>query len=108
MFYQAVVVAVLLYDSKSWVLPPFALKVLEYFHVEAAQRMTGMQPQQRTVGPWIYPKSADVLVAARLQPVATYICRRRHQIAKTIEGRALLEECGGAERRSGSSSHQLW
>ena len=36
MFYQAVVAAVLLYGSESWVLPPSALKVLEGFHVEAA------------------------------------------------------------------------
>ena len=35
MFYQEVVTAVLLYSSKSWVLPPSALKVLEGFHVEA-------------------------------------------------------------------------
>ena len=35
MFYQAVVVAVLLYGSESWYLPPTALNVLEGFHVEA-------------------------------------------------------------------------
>ena len=70
--------------------------------------MTGMRPQRRTVGAWVYPKSADVLAAARLRPVATYIHRRRHHIATTIEGRTLLEECRGAERRSGSSSRQMW
>ena len=42
MFYQAVVAAALLYGSESCVLPPSVLKVLEGFHVEAAQRMTGM------------------------------------------------------------------
>ena len=36
MFYQAVVATVLLCGSKSWVLPPSALRVLEGFHVEAA------------------------------------------------------------------------
>ena len=61
MFYQAVVATVLLYGSESWVLPPSALKVLEGFHVEAGRRMTGMRPQQRTAGPWIYPQSVDVL-----------------------------------------------
>ena len=70
--------------------------------------MTDIQPQQQTVGPWIYTKSADVLAAVRLRPVATYICRRRHHITTTIEGRALLEECRGAERRSGSSSRLIW
>ena len=37
-----------------------------------------------------------------------YIRRRRNHIAKVIEGRSLLEECRGAERRSGSSSRQMW
>ena len=92
MLYQAVVAAVLLYGSESWVLPPSALKVPEGFHVEAARQMTGMRPQRRTVGPWVYPKSADVLAVARLRPVATYIRQRRHHIVKTIEGRTLLEE----------------
>ena len=54
------------------------------------------------------PTSEDVLTAARLRPVATYIRRCRHHIAKTIEGRAILEECRGAERRSGSSSCHMW
>ena len=70
--------------------------------------MTGMRPQRRTSGPWVYPKSADVLAAARLQTVATYMRRRRNHIAQVIEGRPLLEECRGAERRSGSSSRQMW
>jgi hypothetical protein len=106
MFYQAVVAAMLLYGSESWFFPPSGLKVLEEFHVEAARRMTGMRPQRRTVGPWVYPKSRDVLAAARLQPVATYIRRRRHNIAKTIEGRTLLEECrgGGKETRQPSQN----
>ena len=49
MFCQAVVVAVLLYDSDSWVLPPSGLQVLEGFHIEETRHMPGMRPQQRTV-----------------------------------------------------------
>ena len=67
-----------------------------------------MRPQRWTVGPWIYPKSADVLAAVRLRLVATYICRHRHHISKTIKGWALLDECRGAERRSGSSNCLMW
>ena len=47
MFYHAVVIAVLLYGSESWCLPSLALDVLEGFHVEAAQRITGMRPRMR-------------------------------------------------------------
>jgi hypothetical protein len=90
MCYQAVVAVVLLYGSESWVLPPTGLRVLEGFHVEATRRMTGMRPQRRTVGPWVYPKFADVLVETRFKLVATYIARRRHNIAKIIEDQALF------------------
>ena len=37
MFYQAVVAAVLLYGSKSWVISAFDLRALEGFHVETAR-----------------------------------------------------------------------
>ena len=46
MFCQAVVASVLLDGSKSWVVSPSALWELEEFHVEAAQRLTGMRPRE--------------------------------------------------------------
>ena len=83
-FYQAAVTAVLLHCSESWVLPPSALKVLEGSHVKVTQDMRSMHPQRQTVGPWVFPKSADVLAAVHLKPVATYILWGRHNIAQTI------------------------
>ena len=56
----------------------------------------------------MYQTSADVLVATRLNPMVTCICRHRHSITTTIKDRALLEERRGAKRRSGSLSHLLW
>ena len=47
MFYQAVVAAVLLYGSESWVLSAYDLRALEGFHVECARRLTGMRPTKR-------------------------------------------------------------
>ena len=47
MFYQAVVAAVLLYGSETWVTPPHDLRAMEGFHVEATRRITGMRPQKR-------------------------------------------------------------
>ena len=56
----------------------------------------------------MYNKSANVLTAACLRPVATYICRRRHNITKNIESWTLLQECRGAETQGGSLSFQMW
>ena len=47
MFYQAVVAAVLLYGSKTWVVSTYNLRALKGFHVEAARRLTGMRPTKR-------------------------------------------------------------
>jgi hypothetical protein len=106
-FYQAVVAAVLLYGSESWVLPPSTLNSLRGFHVEAAQRLTGMIPKKIWEA-WVYPESANVLAAARLHPIEYYIAKRREMVRKAIEGRPLLEECRGAGRRRGSPAHQYW
>ena len=64
---------------------------MEGFHVEAAWRLTGMRLRM-VKGKWVYPHSADVLKAAGLCTVAECIARRRANIAKTIEGRKILEE----------------
>ena len=53
MFYQAIVSAVLLYRSKSWVLPDAQLARLEGLHVERARRLTGMRPRKRG-DKWVY------------------------------------------------------
>ena len=97
MFYQAVVAAVLLYGSESWVLPAAQLARLEGFHVECARRLTGKKPRKRG-GKWVYPKSAAVLAEARLQPLGYYIQKRRATVAATIKGRSVLEECRGVWR----------
>ena len=73
MIYQVVVVAMLLYGSESWVLPPSGIWVFEGFHVKAACRLIGMSPQQRTFGPCLYPKSKEVMRAAQLQIIVDYV-----------------------------------
>ena len=107
MFYQAVVAAVLLYGSESWVLPAAQLARLKGFHVECARRLTGMKPRKRG-GKWVYPKSAEVLAKAGLKPLGHYIQKRRATVAATIEGRPVLRECRGAERLRGTPVRPTW
>ena len=107
MFYQAVVAAVLLYGSESWVPFTFNLRTLEEFHVEAARRLTGMRPSNRGDS-WVYPKSADVLRAARLRTIGEYIARRRQTVLRAIADRPILEECREAERRRGIPTRLYW
>ena len=107
MFYQAVVAAVLLYSSETWVTPPHELRALEGFHVEAARHITGMRPTKRGER-WVYPKSVSILRAARVSTIGKYIADRRRNLLRTIADRPILEECRGAERRRGSPPRLYW
>ena len=107
MFYQAVVAVVLLYGSETWVVSSHDRRALDGFHVEAARRLFGMRPSKRGET-WVYPKSADVLRAARLMTITEYISARRQHILLTIADRPILEECRGAKRRRGSPPRFYW
>ena len=107
MFYQAVVAAVLLYGSESWVLSAYDLRALEGFHVECARRLTGMRPSKRGET-WVYPKSADVLEKANLKTIREYVAKRRQTVFRAIKDRPILRECRGAERLRGSPVRLSW
>ena len=66
-----------------------------------------MRPKKRGDS-WVYPKSADVLRAARLRTIGDYIARRRQTVLRAIADRPILEECRGAERRRGSPTRLYW
>ena len=76
MFYQAVLVKFFLYGIKLWFLPLSILKIFLGFHLVAAWRVTGMQPQ-KVKGVWIYPKSVDVMADTWIHPIEYYIAKRR-------------------------------
>ena len=70
-FYKAVVQAVLLYGSETWVLSSTALARLEGFHICAAYRIAKENKPCRGPGHrWVYPKSADVLEECGLKTIA--------------------------------------
>ena len=52
-FYVAVVQAVLLFVSKTWVLKPQLEKALAGFHHRAARQIEGMGPKLQTDGMWV-------------------------------------------------------
>ncbi len=77
MFYKATVQAILLYGSEKWNLSPTSVKGLEGFHICAAWQMSGLQPEKKPNGSWLYPCSKDVLDAAGLHTIAQYMDAHR-------------------------------
>ena len=108
-FYQAIVQAVLLYGSETWVLSRTALARLEGFHIRAAYRMAKQHKPKRGQGHvWEYPRSEDVLKECGMKTMEEYIAIRRQTIATYVATRPILAECRRGERRRGAVPHQWW
>ena len=54
MFYVAVVQAVIIFESETWVLTPRLEKALEGFHHWGVRQMAGMVPKFQYDGMWVY------------------------------------------------------
>ncbi len=108
-FYQAIIQAILLYGSKTWVISRTALARLEGFHIRAAYRMAKTNKPKRGPGNvWEYPRSADVLKECGMKTMEDYIRICRQTIATYVATRPILAECRWGERRRGAVPHQWW
>ncbi len=108
-FYKAVVQAILLYGSKTWVLYRMALVRLEGFHIRAAYRMAKTHKLKRGLGrTWIYPRSVDVLQECGLKTMEEYIGIRRQMIAMYVATRPILTKCRQGKRKGGAVSRLWW
>ncbi len=108
MFYTATVQAVLLYGSETWSLSPTSIKQFKGFHIRATWRMTGMRPEKKLDGSWLYPRSKDVLEEAGLQTIAHYMGMHRQTVANFIINQPIWELCAGAVRRRGLPIQPFW
>ena len=108
-FYKAVVQAMLLFGSKTWVLSSTALARLEGFHIRAAYWMAKKNKPRRGPGHrWVYPKLADVLEECGLKTITEYINVHRQIIAEYVATCPILEECVQGERRRGAIPRHWW
>jgi hypothetical protein len=84
MFYTATVQVVLLYGSETWSLSLTSKKRLEGFHICTTRQMTGMRPEKKSNGSWLYPCSKEVLEAAGLQTITHYMGVHRQTVTNFI------------------------
>jgi hypothetical protein len=108
-FYLAVVQAVLLYGSKTWVISPQAMARLEGFHIRATWLMAQRhKPRQGLRKEWVYPKSEDVLKECGMKTIAEYVQIHRQTIAVYVATRPILQECRQGEQQRGAVPHRWW
>jgi len=108
-FYEAVVQAMLLYGSETWVLSTTALVSLEGFHIRAAYQMVVRHKPRRGSGHrWIYPKSKDVLEECGMNTLAEYITVCRQTITVYVATRPALIKCRRGKQKRGAVPHRWW
>ena len=92
-FYKAIVQAVLLYGSETWVVADSVIQQLRSFHSRAARFITQRHIRPNGEGIWICPPTVDVLAEAGLHSIDEYIRRRKNTVSAFTEGRPLYAAC---------------
>ena len=92
-FYKAVVQAILLYGSETWVVSDSLMKRLRSYHSRVARYLTGKHIRQNADGSWFCPPTTGVLEEAGLETVDEYIKRRRDTVRNFVMFRPLYDIC---------------
>ena len=107
-FYKAVVQAVLLYGSESWVLTQKMWKAVESFHSSCARYIVGEHIRQRPDGEWILPPTARILEKCKLRTVREYIARRKETVSDFMKSRPIYETCIKSTPSAGNVNQKVW
>ena len=93
MFYVAVVQAVIIFESETWVLTPRLEKALEGFHHRVVRRMRGMVPKCQRDGTWVYTPIGAVLAMVRVEDIGVYIDRLHNNVSQYIATCVIMDLC---------------
>jgi hypothetical protein len=108
-FYQAIIQAIFLYVSETWVISWTTLARLEGFHICAAYQMANKnKPKHNPWNEWVYPRSEDVLKECRMTTIEEYIQICRQTIAVYVATRPIFDKCRQGEHKRGGVLHHWW
>ena len=91
--YVAILQAVLLYASETWVISERSWQKLESFHHSCARRITRRFIQSNPDGTWTCPENKMTLQEAGLFPLRVYVERRRKTVYQYVSQRPILQQC---------------
>ena len=107
-FYKAIVQAVLLYASESWVMTDPAMKALNSFHHKCARYIAREHIKQQTNGEWILPSSTAVLQKCGLFKIEEYIMRRKQTVENFVLGQPIYQTCINSVVSAGNVNQKVW
>ena len=106
--FKAVVQAVLLFGSETWVLSPCMGRTLGGFQHWVVRLLTGKQPWRLTDGRWEYPPLEEAMREAGLEEVTEYITWRQNKVTCYIATRTIMDLCEEAVKRPGTRVSKRW
>ena len=108
-FYLAVIKAVILFGSETWVVTPWLEKALACFHQQTVRQMTGMGPIRQLDRTWVYTPIGAALVTVVLYEVRVYICLPPEHCRKIYcdSSYHVLVSGGGAEAGSATLKEMM-
>ena len=108
LFFKAMVQAVMLFGSETWVVTPCTGRYLGGFQDQVERRLMGRLLQQRPDGKWAYTLSEKARGEAGLQTMEEYIWQCHNMVAQYISTVSLLDLYEGSERAPGARVGMRW
>jgi hypothetical protein len=107
-FYMAIVQAVLLFGSETWVLTKEMEKRLDAFHHRCARHLTHRHIQQNADGTWDCPRTKEVLEEAGLRTISEMIEKRKQNLMEFVATREIYRQCTESSPLASDVNHKLW
>ena len=108
MFYIAVVQALIIYRSETWVMSPRIGKTLGGLHHRVVWRLMGQMPHKKLDRTWTHPSLEEVMVKAGVQEVETYVGHRQNTVAKFITTKPIMDLCLAVPQRPVAQGSKKW
>lgn len=106
--YKAVVQAVLLFGSETWVLTLGMEKKLQSFHRRCARYITGQHIRQNPDESWTCPSSSTVLEQAGLWTIQEYIQRRHNSVRVFATSQPIYQQCEASHPIASNPNQLVW
>jgi hypothetical protein len=107
-FYKAIVQAVLLYATETWVVTEHSMKALNSFHHRCARHIAGDHIRQNPNGEWYLPATDRVLEVSGLLTVEAYITKRVDTMRALMEGRPIFDQCLASTPSPNNINQKVW
>ena len=105
---MAVIQAVLLYGSETWVTTPCIEKYLGGFHHRVVCRLMGRQPLRVIDGRWRYFLTEEAMKEVGFQEVDKYVSLFHNTFTQVIVTRFIMFLCLVVEMRPGLWVYKQW